>query len=151
MSLIYLAGPITGLSYGEVVDWREYVIKKLSVIKITGLSPMRHKEYLSQEKSISSSYENSVLSCAKGITTRDKWDCHRCDALFVNLIGAEKVSIGTMLELGWASSVGKPIILCIEDKGNIHDHCMVREIAGFVVNSVDHGLEIARALFAGTN
>lgn len=149
MSLVYLAGPITGLSFGEAADWREHAVKSLSQENIKGLSPLRCKEYLMAEKVLDVKYDQFVLSTGKGITTRDRWDCLRCDALLVNLLGAEKVSIGTMMELGWASSHNKPIVLCIEDQGNIHDHAMVREVCGFVVNSLDHGLEVVKALFAG--
>lgn len=149
MSLVYLAGPITGLSYGEATDWRSYAIQSLAKENIKGLSPLRCKEYLMLEKKIAQKYDSFVLSTGKGITTRDRWDCLRCDVLLVNLLGAEKVSIGTMMELGWASSNNKPIVLCIEDQGNIHDHAMVREVCGFAVNSLDHGLEIVKTLFAG--
>lgn len=151
MSLVYLAGPITGLSFGEATDWRQYAIKALAKEGIKGLSPLRCKDYLANEKSIDVQYDNYVLSTGKGITTRDRWDCHRSDALLVNLLGAEKVSIGTMMELGWANSAGKPIVLCMEDKGNPHDHAMVREVCGFVVNTLDHGIEVVKALFAGDN
>lgn len=149
MSLVYLAGPITGLSFGEAADWREQVIKSLAQNDIKGLSPLRCKEYLMMEKVLDVKYDQYVLSTGKGITTRDKWDCHRADALLVNLLGAEKVSIGTMMELGWANSANKPIVLCMENSGNIHDHAMVREVCGFITDSLDHGVEIIKALFAG--
>jgi hypothetical protein len=34
--------------------------------------------------------------------TRDRFDATRCDVLLVNLLGAERVSIGTMMEVAWA-------------------------------------------------
>lgn len=146
--LVYLAGPITGLNYKGAVDWRNEAIKQLARSSITGLSPMRHKEYLQSEECIAHSYESSTLSCAKGITVRDRWDCERCDILLVNLLGAEKVSIGTMLEIGWASANRKPIVLVIEQNGNVHDHPMIRETAGFIVDNLDAAIVTIKAILA---
>jgi nucleoside 2-deoxyribosyltransferase len=148
MSLVYLAGPITGLSWGNATDWRDHARTSLAKNGINGLSPLRAKDYLAKEDAIAVQYDNYVMSTGKGITTRDRWDCLRCDALLVNLIGAKKVSIGTMMELGWASAAHKPIILCMEDEGNPHDHAMVREVCGFVVNTLDHGIEVVKAMFS---
>lgn len=148
MNRVYLAGPITNLSYGDATSWREYVIKSLASENIRGISPLRCKEYLKKETSLEVKYDEYILSTGKGITTRDKWDCHRCDALLVNLLGSEKVSIGTMMELGWANSAGKPIVLVMED-GNIHDHAMVREVCGFITHDLLEGIKVIKALFAG--
>jgi len=147
MNTVYLVGPITGLSYGEATDWRDYAVKDLSEHNIKGISPMRCKEYLMQEKILADEYNQKVLSCAKGITTRDRWDCHRCDAILVNFLGATKVSIGSILEIAWADAAGKPIVLII-DKDNIHQHAMINEIAGFVVRTLDEGLAVVKTLFA---
>ena len=38
----------------------------------------------------------------KGIVTRDRWDVAKADVVLMNLVGATQVSIGTMVELGWA-------------------------------------------------
>lgn len=38
--LLYLAGPITGLTYAECTDWRDWVRAQLPP-DIVGLSPMR--------------------------------------------------------------------------------------------------------------
>lgn len=121
--------------------------KELIPHGITPLSPMRGKLYLLQETSIGDSYEESVLSCQKGITTRDRWDCTRADVLLVNLIGAERVSIGTMMELGWADAVRVPIVLAMEPE-NIHDHAMVREVAGFILPALPEAVHTVRALLS---
>lgn len=146
MSLVYLAGPITGLSYGGAVDWRESVRTDLARVGIRGLSPMRGKEYLRGEFGIADEYASSVLSCSRGITTRDRFDCNRADLLIVNLLGATKVSIGTVMEIAWADSKRIPVILVIEDEGNIHDHAMIRECTGFRVNTLEEAVKIAKVV-----
>jgi hypothetical protein len=108
---------------------------------------MRHKDYLLQETTIVDCYDDQILSSQRGIFARDSWDATRCDGIFVNLIGAERVSIGTVMEISWAWQARVPIILVMEDEGNIHEHSMIREACPFRVNSIEHGIEIAGKLF----
>ncbi len=88
--MVYLAGPITGLTYDTATDWREMARGFLETYNITGISPMRAKEYLGAEKRIEGSYEDTALSSAKGITTRDRWDVSRSDVMLVNLLDTDK-------------------------------------------------------------
>jgi len=140
----FLSGPITGLSYKKATDWREHVKEALAHHGIEGLSPMRCAEFLEAEHAIQDHYDH-VLANRRAITERDRYDVKRCDALFVNLLEAKKVSIGTMLEIAWADAWRKPIILCMED-GNVHEHAMVREMAGFITDNLDEAVWVARAL-----
>lgn len=146
MAYVYLAGPISGLSYGGCTDWRQYACEALSSVGIIGVSPLRAKDYLKNETAIGDSYEQSVLSCARGITTRDRFDCVRADLLLVNLLGAERVSIGTMMEIAWADLSRIPVVLVIEPEKNVHDHAMVRECVGFRVQTLDEGLNVVKAI-----
>lgn len=142
---IYLAGPISGCSYGECTDWRDFVTGQLEPDGIQCLSPLRGKEYLRSEKVIDGSYPQQVLSCDRGIMTRDYFDCTRADAVLFNLLGAtQKVSIGTMMELAWAYQKQIPAIFCIEPTGNIHDHPMTREAMGFRVDNLPAAIHVAR-------
>jgi nucleoside 2-deoxyribosyltransferase len=140
-SLVYLAGPITGMSYGASTDWRDYAAKNIDS-QIQTISPMRHKEYLANETAIASSYEKNPMSCAKGITTRDRFDCMRSDAVLVNLLGAEKVSIGTVMEVAWADSARKQIVLVIDKADKVHMHPMLTEACGYIVDNLDEALSI---------
>jgi hypothetical protein len=146
--LLYCAGPITGVSYGESTDWREYVASRLPP-HIKAVSPMRGKKYLASEKSIKDSYEEHPLSCQKGITCRDRMDVMRCDMIFVNFLGAKKVSIGSVVEIAWADAYRKPIII-VMDKDNVHDHAMIREVSGFIVSNLDEAIAIAIAVLSPT-
>lgn len=145
MYLAYLAGSISGCSFEGAVDWREEFIKNLPQ-DIVGLSPMRGKSYLQNEKNIADAYDDSVLSCSRGITTRDFNDCRRSDALVVNVLGATKVSIGTVMEIAWAKSFNIPIIMVIEKEGNVHDHAMIRESIGFRVESLKEAMHVLKVL-----
>lgn len=139
---VYLGGPISGCSFDECVDWRLHAIEKLCKQGIRGLSPMRGKEYLRSEKIIDGSYD-TVLSCARGIYARDRFDALRCDVLLVNFLGAKRVSIGTVMEIAWADSRKTPIICAIEPEGNPHDHPMITEAIGFRVANLPEAINVA--------
>lgn len=143
--LVYLAGPITGLSYEGSTDWRAHAyqaLNRMSYGRIETLSPMRHKEYLRGTGPILDTYENTVLSSQRGIFYRDKLDCTRADLVLVNMLGATRVSIGTVMEIAWANARDIPIVLVMEDEGalngesNIHEHSMLREACGFRIASL---------------
>lgn len=121
---VYLAGPITGLSYDGCTEWREDVKTKLwdrSRGRIEGYSPMRSKTHLSGERAIADGYAGHVLSCDRGIMARDHNDVITSDLLFVNLLGAEKASIGTAMELAWAYDRHIKTVVAIEDGRSIDD------------------------------
>jgi nucleoside 2-deoxyribosyltransferase len=143
---VYLAGPITGLSWEEATAWRNQMIAEMKPLGIQCYSPLRAKVYLSHLNSIPNATATQPLSTARGIYTRDKWDATRCDVLFVNFLGAQKVSTGTVLEIAWADAKDIPIILVMEED-NIHRHAMIMECAGYVVPTLDDGMHILKSLF----
>lgn len=147
--LLYLAGPITGLSYGESTDWRKYVQDNLPDY-IRGVSPMRGKDYLKGQDAIKANYEELPLSSQSGIVTRDRMDVMRSDMVLVNFLGVEKVSIGSVIEIGWADAFRKPIILIMEKEGNVHSHPMIRGLSGYVVHEMDTAISIAIAVLSPT-
>lgn len=162
---IYLAGPITGLSWKEATEWRNWVTRELQPLGIQVYSPLRFKNYLSHlDKSsvdpsdsavelsgkddkpvLADHYDEFVLSTQKGIMTRDRWDATRCDVLLVNFLNAKKVSIGTIMEIAWADSKRIPTIVVMEPD-NIHKHAMLLEAAGYVVKSLDEAVLVVKAL-----
>ena len=77
---VYLAGPISGLSYGEATDWRQEVQAQLQRCGIHALSPLRAKVYLRECTKIADSYSDddidtdafTNMSSPRGITTRQR-------------------------------------------------------------------------------
>ena len=144
---VYLGGPITGLNYKECNGWREYAIGELAKSQIIGISPIRFKEHLDDGRIILDS-DNTFLECDRGVTIRARLDVKHCSLMLANLLGADKISKGTMIEYGWADAFGKPIITVIEREGNVHDHPLVRELTGFRVESLKEGLEVVRKILS---
>lgn len=142
---VYLAGPITGATYDAATDWREDMALNLPKGAV-GLSPMRGKDYLKKLGTVGmpSLLEQGTLpmSSAKAIFSRDTYDIRRADIMLANLLGAGRVSVGTMVELGYARALGKVIIVVMEEKGNPHDHPFTTEAASFVVRDLDAALRL---------
>jgi len=150
---VYLAGPITGLTYDMADSWRYYATRNLAPAGIIAVSPLRGKEYLTTLGKLSGNgreyLDISALSNPPGVLTRDHWDCRRADAILANLLGATHVSIGTVMEIAWAHAYHKPLVLVMEPEGNPHDHMMLTQVAGFQVKTLDEGLTVIKALKAG--
>lgn len=158
MKRVYLSGPITGLSYNGCTDWRRH-FASLLYSDVVPLSPMRGKEYLAHEGDIKDAYKSGqcvtnlpsaqALSCAQGITAKDRNDVFSCDAMVVYLLGAQKVSIGTVVEFGWADAFRKPIISVIESDGsNVHEHSIVNTVTGFRVPTLNDAANIVNILLS---
>lgn len=143
---IYLAGPIIGLTFGESENWRDYVKGKLP--EMACFSPLRCSEHLLRHRGalIETSYEDNPMTSADGIMVRDHLDVMNRDLTFCFLTGAPRVSIGTVMELGFAYAHRKPVILVMEKTGNIHEHCMVRKAGVFSTDDLDEGIELAKAI-----
>jgi nucleoside 2-deoxyribosyltransferase len=133
---VYLAGPISGLTYDEGQDWRQE-FTQLMPEQIQCYSPLRAKDYLREHGILEQSYSMHTLSSDRGINTRDHFDCSTSDLIIANLLGATRISIGTVMEIAWAFAYRKPLVVIMEPEGNVHDHPMTREAFGFRVSSLD--------------
>ena len=148
---VYLSGPITGCTYKGCTDWREYAAHVLAAAGIQAISPMRAKDYLERlDNPIISGHGREyahmgVFSTPQAVVTRDRFDTQRADIVLMNLLGADRISIGTMVELGWADAARVPVVGIIEPQNNIHDHMFVNQLIGFRVPTLDEGLHVVRA------
>lgn len=162
---VYMAGPISGCTYDESNGWREEIAAQLRRSSIKCLSPLRAKVYIREMVSGANggAFELDqatpaidvndmdasamrVMSNSRGITTRDRMDCTNCSVLLVNFLGATRPSLGTAMEIAWADTHRIPIVMIIEDEGNIHDHAMIRECIGFRVNNLEDAVNVIEAI-----
>lgn len=148
---VYLAGPITGLTYDEGQDWREYAQAFLAPT-IDAFSPLRAKQHLRELGVLDNAGTPDskyiglhALSEPAGITARDRFDCMGRDLVLVNFLGATQVSIGTCIELGWADAARRPIVIAMEED-NIHRHAMANQVAGFIVPTLEDALTVCKAV-----
>jgi nucleoside 2-deoxyribosyltransferase len=141
MKKVYLAGPISGCSYKESNSWRDFAADYLAKRRITAFSPMRFKEHLKGLKSISDCGRDQLTS-QRGLVARDKYDVKSSDLILFNLLGAKKVSIGSVIEYGWAAAFDKLVVTVMEPKGNPHEHSFIRELSDFRVSTLEEGLKL---------
>ncbi len=148
--LVYLSGPISGLTYDDADNWRN--LAKLTLernSRIECLDPLRCKEFLRLEGEISpnDNYGNYIAS-DEFIGTRDHWDTTRCDLMLVNLLGAKTVSIGTVLEIGMAYATGVKIFVVMGRTGNVHEHCMIRNYTTMRFSEMESACAAIKAMFS---
>jgi nucleoside 2-deoxyribosyltransferase len=145
---VYLAGPISGLTFEQAVDWREGVQKIFETIspEIQAFSPLRKKNFLKDKGVLTQSYDCHPLATDRGINTRDHYDCSTSDLILCNLLGATTVSIGTVMEIAWAFAYRKPLIVAMEDENNLHEHPMIREAISYRVNNLPDALVLTRSI-----
>lgn len=146
---VYLAGPILGATYDEArYGWRKYVADRLAA-GILALSPMRQEGHLAEVKGTleQGKWPKRVISGDKAVFYKDVLDIERADIVLVNLIGAKRISIGTMVEIGLAFAKGKKIVTVMEP-GNMHEHPFVTEPSMIVTDSLDEAIDIVNSLLS---
>ena len=144
---VYLAGPIAGTKFKDCVDWRKHFVRHMPP-SITCLSPMRGKEacFSNDELIEPKAYDDHVLATDEGILSRDFFDCHRADLIVVNLKGATRVSIGTVMEIAWGHARKIPMVFIMEEEGNLHDHPMIRAARSFRVDGANEAFRLVRTI-----
>lgn len=153
MKTVYLAGPISGLTFTGASDWRTAAIEIFNSHNIAAKSPMRGKEILRNLPiMIDQGYPDNPLTSQHGIVTRDRNDTQTCDVVLMNLLGATTASIGSMVELGWADSKRIPVVTVLDlaDQSNPHKHAFVRELSGFIVPTLQEAIDICLSLLNTT-
>ena len=104
---------------------------------------------LSKEESMNPRGYEHPLTTPRGVITRDHNDCTRADLLIVNLLGTERVSIGTVMEVAWAWDRRIPIV-CLIEEDNIHIHAMLSETLDYRTKDIDEAISLARAILGVT-
>lgn len=142
---LYLAGPVTGLSYKDAINWRNEV-SELLIDDFDCVSPLRGYDVLTNENNIKPSYENSILTTQRAIMFRNCFDVSRIDGMFVCFLNTAKVSIGTIMEISLAHWLRKPIVL-VMDNNNVHNHPMIMQSTPYVVNTINDGIKLVKDIF----
>jgi nucleoside 2-deoxyribosyltransferase len=141
MKTVYLAGPITGLTYGEAEDgWRTDAALYLTALGVSPLSPLRGTQYLRDIGKLEKQYLNgSPLSSPQGIVRRDFNDVKNCDAILANFLDANRASVGTCWEMGAAYALQKPVVAVLAPK-SIHDHAFITQTAAYTFDNLEDAL-----------
>lgn len=138
---VYLAGPMPGPDF-EGGSWREYATLALNEFGIDTESPTFQEDYADE-------YLVSLDEAAKILTYRDRKFSTTSDVVLFNFVDAKKASIGSCIELGWASHAGV-IIAAVMPVGNIHVHPMVETCVDFRCSTLPGALSVVTAYLVGT-
>lgn len=153
---VYLAGPIANVPGIQACDWRDYAEDQLKIAyQCSVRNPMRVKDVKMRDVALISSdfhtYQDwGIFFTSRAIMTRDFNDVKTSDVLLVNLLGALKPSLGTIMELAWAFALQKPCVVVIETTGNPHDnHPMIAEAMSFRVDNLDDAIHATSVILGG--
>jgi hypothetical protein len=155
---LYLAGPIGGLTWDEATGWRDNVASLLAPMKTRSplrpimfegqLVDLRDSCYVNDGAVLSNSREREAITIPfEHLFKRDYMDCHECDGLFVNFIGAKKKSVGTVCEISWAYRRGIPIVIVMEPGNLNEDVFLERMFTGRRFNTLADGVNYMRGFF----
>ena len=149
---IYLVGPISGESYGDVVasieERRSALLDQVDGVEI--YHPMTGKGHLRTEtKFKSTGYAGSPVSSNRAIFGRDKWMVSQADVIVADFSSATIASIGSMFELAWAHLQGK-LVVVIMGEDNVHQHAFVLQAADVIFEDFEEVVEYLQKIQEGS-
>jgi nucleoside 2-deoxyribosyltransferase len=147
---VYLAGPITGLTYDEAVGWRAQVRHEFAQSGIECFSPLRGQRYLQTAGELSAHARDIAhldpMVEGSSIFYRDRADVENCDLIFINLIGAKQPAVGTAMEAAFANILRKRSLLIMERDGNPAEHVMLTAACMFRAYDLNTGMRMTKEI-----
>lgn len=143
MTVVYLGGPITGLTFDEARAWRLDAAAWLAEHGVTTLDPLRGKEQLGRTDTPLTAWFDGGGEAVY----RDLRDITVSDIVLLNFQDAERVSIGTCAEMGYAACVridsdyyDPPEVVVVRNT-DIYDHVFVDYMADKTFETLEQALE----------
>lgn len=142
---VYVAGPISGLTYAEATKYFDWITKQLEKKGLDVFTPMVKNEYdktFAKDEIITPlGSETNPLATNKAIFTRDVWMVRQSDIILVNFTtGKDRVSIGSCMELMAAFILGKHTIVVMKED-DIHQHAFIKEASNLVVPTIEQAID----------
>jgi len=135
---VYLAGPITGLTFDEARRWRLSAAARLEEYGITALDPLRGKEELGRtDRPLGAWFDGG-----SDAVTRDLTDIASSHIVLMNFEDCEVASLGTMAELGWAFAISSfDIEIVVVRNTDLYDHVFVDYMADKTFDNLGDALD----------
>jgi nucleoside 2-deoxyribosyltransferase len=134
---VYVCGPMTGVVVSEFVKVRSVISDELRKRGLHPVDPTRAKNYVEADKPLLDSADTD-----KYIVSRDFNDVKNCDAVLADLRIADRVSIGSMVEFGWADALRIPIVtLHTQDRTDVYDHAFIRHMSMYETRYLDDAVQ----------
>lgn len=138
---VYLAGPIGINGVDHNGPWRDDARKFLEEKGLIVVEPLEASKYHLYD------VDEADPTVAKILTERDKRFSMESDFILANFTGSTARSIGTCIELGWASAAGTTIIT-VRGDDDPHCHPIVDSVSNYLVDHLSLGCEIIASLAA---
>ena len=133
--IVYLSGPMIGLTWPEAMGWRRDVSKRLTMLGYDVLVPGR------TEERAGTAYKSTPMppASAADLLKLDALDVRNADILLVNLLQITETMplVGSSIEIGIAHALNHTILV-IGDKAALHP--FIVEAATKVVETVEEAL-----------
>lgn len=113
MRYVYLAGPVTGLTFAAATEWRQQMAAFFRTVTpdVRALDPLRGMIARDFDAHESLHSTDSAQCTIAHYMARDLQDIDRSQLVLANLLDMEEPSIGTMIELGYARAKNVPILV----------------------------------------
>jgi len=140
MFRVYLAGPIRGLTYWQAFAWRKLARE---VIESWGYA-LAYVPTLPGETRVPSYtqlLDARVIGGAgnEALAAEDYAQVVGCQAVFVYL-NSNQPPVGTLIEIGWAYALHKPVLLVCSETATWTSHCFLNFCALDVFTDVRSAL-----------
>ena len=145
---IYLAGPIAGCTQEEANEWREYV-RSMLPHAIVGISPLRCEPLKEGMTYTEEGASPKMWSDPRAIATKNWLDTESCDLVLAYLpkeLNEKRPSYGTVIEIGWAIGLRKPLIVVSDDK-YLMEHPLIKHNASWRLDNLEDATEVILGLF----
>lgn len=174
--VIYVCGPMAGLNWQGMEDWREEVRVRMPDCEIR--SPTRGKDWIQDVKRLDGlAHDKQLFGSISAVIKRDHWDVRGSDLMLANFLDPSMVSIRDILaehgklqvakSLGVTdellalateqASIGSMVeygfahayhtpVVAVMRKNSIHRHVFPLGISLEIVSTLDAGIFAARKL-----
>jgi nucleoside 2-deoxyribosyltransferase len=145
MTRVYLAGPISGLTYTQATEWREWAKTMLAEYGMEGLSPFdQHNAPVDKDQPLDAWFEEQIGMDTLSVVQGDLNMVDKSTVLLMNLSDANRASLGSMAELGYAYAKGKYIVT-VSDEVH-HNHPFVTHLSHTIVPTLPHAFRALQRL-----
>lgn len=146
---VYLAGPIAGCTKEEGNEWRDWVQDRLPH-NIIGISPLRCEPLVDGKRYTEQGAVDKMWSDARAISAKNWLDTESSDLVLAYLpkeMNDRRPSIGTIIEIGWAIGLRKPLIVVSDDEQYM-EHPLIQRNASWRLDNLEDAVEVITGLFS---
>ena len=139
---IYLAGQISGLTKEEAFGWRDCLKDKLEYLPNVRVLVPERADFVGGSGDGDASYLQEIDRQRGEEAAQKDFNAICCSNIVLfNLLYTRKISIGTLIEMGWAFTLGKYVLVVLQP-GTVYDHSFVHWCASQIVDNLDEALRV---------